>query len=213
MADNAPGSQQNADLNPSAADPGARRKTYRLLFWNGLFLALLLTLVWASSTYYYYFFFGPVPADDAALLELARHPDKRALLSYVELTDRTLIPTGWREVATVDGKPSYHNPYYLIAVGDRYLIVHGERDADGKRLIGPIGRMPLDVESQVVAEIVRERPELDGKFLPLMLRASAAFTVIGYVGLVLLTPLALLLTCNLGKGLARLSGPVESKLV
>src|SRR5207248_3195018 len=107
-----------------------------------------------------------------------------------------LFPTGMAVVTTVDGKPRASTPYFFTPVGDRVMLVLAESAADGRRLVGPLYAVPDKVEKEVIDKIVQQRPDLQGRFLPVMVNGVAAFTVIGWIGLGVLIPLTLLAAVN-----------------
>jgi len=184
-----------------------RRTNRNLLLWNVPALVALLAVAWVTRVYYYNFFCGPFPADDSTLLAAAREPGNGGLLAYVELRDRNLVPSGFTEVSTRDDKPYSSIPLFMTAVGDRMMLVQTRTQDDGRRLVGPLYRVPADVEHKVIGSIVEKHPEMRDRFLPVMLNASAAFTVIGYIGLAVGVPLALLCLFNVGKALLRTVEP------
>jgi hypothetical protein len=176
-----------------------RRASRNLAIWNGLLLLGLLVTGALSAVYYVNFFFGPFPADDKALVDAAGHPGSGGLIRYVELHDRQLVPTGINVVTTVDGKPRSSTPYFFTPVGDRVMLVLAESPADGRHLVGPLYAVPDKVEKEVIERVTQRHPQLRGRFLPVMVNATAAFTIVGWIGLVILVPLTLLALANLGR--------------
>lgn len=181
-----------------------KRRT--LLIVNGFLLAALLAGAWFTRTYYYNFIYGPFPVGDEALLAAANDPGNGELLSYVELKDRRLIPTRWAETTTVErrGEKRLHTElvYALVRVGDRFLLVLASKGDDGSRLVGPLYAIHRDIDRKAAAGIERDMPE-QAPLLPVMLNATAAFPVAGYLGLGLATPLAILCLVNLARAVAR----------
>jgi hypothetical protein len=177
-----------------------RRANRNSFLWNGLGLALFLAVAALSATYYYLFFFGPFPADDQRIQELARNAAPSELLSYLELKDRKLIPTGWKEISTSDDKVYAEAAYFLTPVGDDYLLVLAKSPGDGAHLVGPVAGLGQR-DQEVVAEIAQAQPEFRGRILPVMLNNTAAFTVIGYIGLAVGLPWLLVMAFNIGRAI------------
>lgn len=165
---------------------------------NALGLFALLLVAWFSRHYLEQFFSGPeLVLNDERLLELAQQVSEQGRMAYIELRDRELIETGLRAVGTSGGSEYASNPYHLIVVGERYLLVMSEAAADGSQLVGPLQAVTAPVDREVWQTIREENPELNDRLLPAVLNAAAAFKVIGYLGLGLGVPLAALLLFNL----------------
>jgi hypothetical protein len=147
-----------------------------------------------------WFFHGPQLVDDAYILNAAKGPPS-SLIAYVEMHDRQLLPTGYVEESTQDGSVYSTMPYFFVAVGDKLLLVKAPRDAQGKILVGPLQTTLVESDKQAVEAIVRKKPELDEKILPIMLNAAAAFPVFGYVFLALVSPIIALCGFNIARAL------------
>lgn len=166
------------------------RATRNSLIWNGISLSVLLLIVWLSSGYLYFFFRGPIALTDQQLLTVLEQNKHLSLMEYVELRDRTLIPTNWQEVTTEDGRPYSTVPFFLLPVGEgghSYIVVLAKAQHDGRRLVGPIsGARELD--QRVINAIIGKNPEYKGHILPYVLSNVAAFNVAGYLLLTFLIP-------------------------
>ena len=181
-----------------------RRANRNLLLWNAALLIGMLVLTWFLRTYWYGFFFGPIRADDETLLALARAPGS-GLGTYVELDGRPLTATGFTEVNTRDGKPRASYPFFMTPVGDRLLLVLAETQSN--HLLGTVYPVPGDVERDVIDKVVQQHPALRGRFLPVMLNATVAFPVFGWICLAIGVPLGLFCLINLTKGVLRSINP------
>jgi len=192
------------------------RATRNSLIWNGISLSLLLALVWLTGDYLFYFFRGPAVVNDRQLLNAIERNGQRSLIEYIELRDRTLLPTNWREVTTRDGRPYSDVPYFLLPVGDRSkMLVMARSQLDGKHLVGPIsGTRELD--QRVINAILSEHPEYAGQILPVVLSNVAVFNVPGYLLLGLLIPWGTYCLWNVVRAvMARVnpaSHPIETQL-
>lgn len=193
-----------------------RRANRNSFLWNGIGLAMFFGITALSANYYSNFFFGPFPADDQQIHELARNANAGNLVSYIELKDRKLISTGWKEISTSDDKVYAEAMYFLTPVGDDYLLVLAKSAANGQHLLGPIAGL-RERDQEVMAEIEQAQPEFRRRILPIMLNHTAAFTVIGYIGLAVGLPWLMIMTINLGRtiwfSLHPLSHPAIQRLV
>jgi hypothetical protein len=126
-------------------------------------------------------------------------------MAYVELKDRVLVPTGISEVITVNDRPHTTTPYFLMPLdgGKKLLLVMAETQDMEKHLLGPIDGLTERSRKEVVDKIVEKNPGLAGEILPLSMNADAAFTVIGWIVLVLFGPFVLLCTFNVIRALLR----------
>jgi hypothetical protein len=172
-------------------------------------LALLLVGVWFASDYYYWFFAGPDKFDDAELAEMLREPSGGILRAYVELENRELIDTGWTEESTNNGRVYSTAKFVLTPLGDDYLLVLAEPAATGERLVGQIGNL-RQLDRDVIAAVENEDPQFRGRILPVKMAANAAFTVFGYIGLVVGVPLLCWLVWRFAWSLAALLRPETS---
>lgn len=183
------------------------RASRNSLIWNGISLLVLAIVLWLTADYFYCFFRGPVLLTDAQLLEVIERNGQRSLIDYVDLRDRTLIPTNWQEVSTKDGKPYSTVPFFLLPVGERSLIaVLAESQNDGKKLIGPLGPA-RELDQRVISAVVKKHPEFDGRILPIVLSNVAAFNVGAYVLLVFLVPWGTYCSWNIARAVMARANP------
>jgi hypothetical protein len=186
------------------------RASRNSLIANGLVLAIVAGLLWLGGTYYYCFFLGPFPLSDAQLQELGKSGS--GLMSYAVLENRRLEPTGWDEIVTRDDRLHERSSYFLMPVGERYMLVLAKSFGDGARLLGPVYHVGT-TETEVIDKIVADRPELSGKIMPIMLNHTAAFTVAGYLGLAIFVPTLLLCSINLARAWWGKMHPLQHPLV
>jgi hypothetical protein len=184
-----------------------KRVSRNLLIANGIVIGLIVLIGWISSTYYVGFFRGPLPVSEDDILAAARRSGS-GLIAYVEMADRELIPTGYLEESSKNGKVYSVIPYFFTPIGDKLLLVKTYSAADGKRLVGPLQYTSVKTDKDAYDAIVAQHPELNGQILPIMLNGAAAYNVAGYIGLALFLPLLLLCTYNVGKAFCGLTAPL-----
>jgi len=179
-----------------------RRVNRNLLLWNGIVVGLVATIVLLLWSYLGWFFHGPQLADDAYILNAAKGPAS-SLIAYVEMRDRQLVPTGGVAESSQYGKVYSTMHYYFIAVGDQQMLVKATKDAQGHKLVGPLESFSVKVDQQALDAIVARNPGLRGRILPVMLNASAAFNVFGYVLLGILAPILAVCGYNVARVVIR----------
>lgn len=164
-----------------------RRVARNSMIVHAISLSLAGLLIYMSSGYLTCFFRGPQKLSDAEIAALITSDGHRALIGYIELNDRVLLPTDWQEISTTDGRPYSTFPFFLMPVGNQFVLVKANTPADAQKLVGPLGSLG-EREQLVVDATVREHPEYQGRVLPAVLNSVAAFEVWGYVLLVFLIP-------------------------
>jgi hypothetical protein len=179
-----------------------RRVNRNLLLWNGIVVGLVAIIVLLLWSYLGWFFHGPRLVDDAYILNAATGPAS-SLIAYVEMRDRVLVPTDYVAKSSQNGRVYSTMPYYFIAVGDKQMLVKATKDARGHKLVGPLESISVKVDQQALDLIVAGNPRLRDRILPVMLNASAAFNVFGYVLLGSLTPILAVCGYNIARAVIR----------
>jgi hypothetical protein len=191
-----------------------RRTSRNLLVWNGAVLLLLLGVMAALHNYFRGFFQGPIPYDDQKVLAAAADPNTPLqLIDRVDLGQRQLRATGWKEVMTIDNRPHSSYPYFYTTVGNKLLLVKGEGSPGARQLLGNLYKIPADVERDVIGGLEAKHPQLRGQFLPVMVDSAAAFRTFGYVFFALFGPIALVCIWNILSGLRRIGRPERHPLM
>ncbi|MGV3605579.1 MAG: hypothetical protein ACO1RA_04160 [Planctomycetaceae bacterium] len=178
-----------------------------LLIANGICLAILLFIAWLASGYFYFFFRGPKEITGDQLVELAQNPGNGNLLEYVRFPDQEMLPTGIQEESTTDDKVYSVNPYYLVAIGEKLLLVKTEKPVPPRfSLLGPVSAISVKSDVEARDLILQTRPDLRQRLLPITLNGAAAFNVAGYIGVAFLLPFFVLCSYNIVRGLHGPSG-------
>jgi hypothetical protein len=154
----------------------------------------------AQRRYLYNFFAGPLEINNQALAETTLPGGQTRY--FVRVRGEDASDTGVQEIeqetegGTVRRETVTAN-YVLLSVGKRLLVVKASPSAKGPVFEGGLGELPADVRSQVVAPLLKEYPNAEQAFLPLMLDATG-FRNDGYIALAICIP-AVLLAAWLGR--------------
>ena len=190
--------QTNRNWPEGFTEQQIRRVSRRLLLWNGIIIGVVAIVSWLLWSYLGWFFHGPQWVDDAFILDAAKGP-RRSLIAYVELLDRRLVPTGYVEESSQNGKVYSTMAYYFIAVDGQPMLVKAPPNAQGQKLVGPLESISVKSDRDALAAIVAKKPQLRDRILPVMLNASAAFNVFGYVFFGIVTPILGLCCYNMAR--------------
>lgn len=167
-------------------------------------LAAFAATMFYARNYYAQFFRGPELVEtDQELLDLASVAEMERRAIHVELRDRTLIATDWEAIGTSNGAVYSTNPYYLIDVAGRRLLVLATKDEDGKQLVGPLQLVTGPVDRDVWQSLQKDLKDTGTELLPVILNSAAAFRVIGYLGLVLGVTLITIVVFDIARTLRR----------
>ena len=148
----------------------------------GLFFAAAITTVCGlNARNLYNFFKGPFPISSAEITSMG-NPDSRRQF-YVTVQAGETFSTGIEEKETVEFFTSHH-PFLLAVVGDKLLLVKAPGGAiDSAEFKGALVQPSADVQSRVIALILKKNPELAGHILPVMLDGTyfdwATYTALG----------------------------------
>jgi hypothetical protein len=158
-----------------------RRNGRNNLILGLFFAAAIATVCGLNSRNLYNFFRGPFPVSSAEITSLD-NPDSRRQF-YVTVQGGQTFSTGIEEKETVEFFTSHH-PFLLTVVGDKLLLVKAPGGAvDPANFKGALIQPSADLQSRVIALIVKKNPELAGHILPVMLDGTyfdwATYTALG----------------------------------
>ncbi len=202
-----------ANFSQPFVEAQVARTNRNLFLWNGIVLLILVMCTAVMHNYWRGFFHGPFAYDDAALLAAAEHPVSFPLIDYVNVGQRKLIDTGWRQIMTLDDKERSITPYFLMRVGDKMMLVQAESATVGRPLTGSLYEVSNHTRSEVVDHLIKRSPELNGRILPVILNATVAYNVSGYVFLCVIGPFALLCLINIVRGAIRIAVPARHPIL
>jgi hypothetical protein len=141
--------------------------------------------------YFYNFFKGPFEANSASL-EIIQHPDEQ-LKYFVRLQGDDSSDTGIQEVEKETGggspdKETVTSKYSLLHLGNRLLIVKAGPNQSGTLMQGALRQISPEEQSNVVAPIIKDVPEVGPALLPMVLDTTD-FRDSGWVAFVIGIPL------------------------
>jgi hypothetical protein len=203
-----------AQLNGSFLEQQIRRTNRNLLLFNLAIILCVATYGWAQRRYYYNFFTGPFQTNAESLAAI-KNPDE-PLRYFIKLQGGTLAETGVQEIETrtrngVQNR-SVAADYSILVVGKRLLIVKKNPGDTSTTLQGAYGEIPPEVHAAIIDPLLEQYPHADLTFLPGMLDATS-FRYLGYFGLAIWIPLALLAIWNLTKLMRRRSAPEKHPIL
>jgi hypothetical protein len=193
-------------MNNSLVHSTIRRSNRNQLILCAVGALLLVGLAALNIRYFYNFFFGPFPADRQALLATT---DAGALRQYfVKISGDQVLDTGAQEVSrnTRSGSERVTASFMALLLDDRFLIVKAQDDKETTDFTGYLEAVPSDVQTEIIADIEREVPDVRGAFLPYMLNTDS-FRGTGYVALGLGIPLFGLCLWGLARAIRRTNDP------
>ena len=194
--------QTNRNWPEGFTEQQIRRISRRLLLWNGIIVGLVAIVVWLLWFYLRWFFHGPELVDDAFILDAAEGPT-RSLIAYVELRDRRLVRPAMSRNRHRTTKSLFDHGLLLHRGRRPADAGQGDPESQGQELVGPLESISVKVDQEVLAAIVAKNPQLRDRILPVMLNASAAFNVFGYVFFGIITPILGLCCYNMARAVVR----------
>lgn len=182
-----------------------RRLNLGMLFFSLAVLGLVLLGLIANTRYLYNMALGPFPLGRAGLIALTSADDLSQY--YVTVRGEDHVDTGYAYVSRSDsGRETVEYYYHALFVGDRLLLVKSKSSEIQNEQSGALRDLPPDVQTEVIAELEKEEPSLQGVFLPTMLDATNFYSG-GFWGLAIAALIGLLSAWGLLVALRRLVNP------
>jgi hypothetical protein len=172
----------------------------------GLLAVPLLLGGWGLATGYWKGFIGGPVTMTSQGLDAVKNVDATSG-DYVSIKGDKTIDTGMTEITettrrgTVTGKRTSAN-FVGLKLNEKILIVKAVPESvTATQFAGRIKEMPSDVYSQLIAPVLKERPDAKDMFYPYMLDQEPAhdYNTIGYVALAIGVPCGALAIWNLTK--------------
>jgi hypothetical protein len=197
-----------------------RRGARRLLLWNLLLLIVLVFVVACGAYYWYNFALGPFPIDRETLVNMKSTDGLTRY--YVAVTADAAADTGGRLLSVQKDNSgreisrSEQAKYVILMVDGRALIAKtGMSDSPfEKRRVGHLQPLPPDVRRDVLSPIeasLRQNQQEPLTILPVMLDATP-FRTPGWLGVVVIVPLAALGIWNVLRAVRRIWNPERSPI-
>ena len=208
----------SAQLHGSFLDRQIQR-TNRNLFLVGLVLIIgVASYGFAQRRYFYNFLVGPFEVDGSSL-NTVEHPDAQ-LKYFIKVRgedSEDSEDSGLQEVEreTEGGsvrRETVKAKYSLMFVGKRVLIVKSGPNEKGTVFQGALGALPGNLRSEIVHPFLKEYPNANEAFLPLMLDATG-FRSDGYIALAICIPTVLLAVWLIRKVVTRRNAPETHPIV
>lgn len=187
----------------SAVSRTISRSNRNLLILSIAGLAGLILFGALTYRYYYSFFAGPyqIPREEL----LAAQDADEIFRYYVTVDGDDMADTGFERETRRNGVVTSTRNYLALLIDDRVLLVETP-DLIGTSFTGSLIDFPSDVRNEIIAEIEADYPELEGVFLPMMLRDDD-FRISGYLGLALAAALLLFSLFGIFNVMGRMSDP------
>ncbi len=195
----------SAQLHGSFLDRQIRRTNRNLTLVSLLLVIAVAGYGFAEWRYLFNFFAGPFEAN-AESLDSIKRPDEQ-LRYFVKVRGEDSSETGLQEIEqeTQGGsvqRETVKAKYSILLLGKRLLIVKSGPSEKGTVFQGALGELSADVRSEIVVPLLKEYPNANQAFLPLMLDATG-FRGDGYIALAICIPVVLLAVWLIRKVITR----------
>ena len=171
---------------------------------NLILLLVPTAIAIVGERYWHNFYFGPFPADAEAL---SSANDLDAVRQYfVTVRGERVIETGFQEITQevdeysgeVKSQEVTAN-YLALLMGGKLLIVKSKgQQSNATQFTGQLVEIPYIIQTDLIAKAEEANPELQGAFMPVMLK-DGDFRLAGYIWLGVGIPFLLLALWNLSK--------------
>lgn len=147
-----------------------RRSNLTQLALFGLVLALVIGAIALSFNTYYNLLAGPFTVTKDYVLGLSDLREAKQYHITIEADDA--LDTGYSYVTSEDGRETGRKNYTALVLDDRLLLVETKGDVNNRSHTGALVNVSSEIQHQVLDELVKEVPEIDGAFLPFMLETE-----------------------------------------
>jgi hypothetical protein len=205
----------SAQLHGSFLDQQIRRTNRNLLVVSVLLIAGVAVYGFAQWRYFYNFFSGPLEVNSQSLNNI-QHPDGQ-LRYFVKVRADDASDSGIQEIERETENGSVRSEtvkakYSILTVGKRLLIAKTDPNAKGNIFQGGLSELPGDVRGSIVEPLLKDYPNANEVFLPLMLDATG-FRSNGYIALAICIPALLLAFWLIRKVVSRRNAPETHPIV
>jgi hypothetical protein len=205
----------SAQLHGSFLDRQVQRTNRNLFLVSLLLIIGVAAYGFAQRRYLYNFFAGPFEVDGNSLKSI-RYPDDQ-FRYFIKVRGEDSSDTGLQEVEQETESGSVQREtvkanYSLMFVGKRVLVVKSSPNEKGPVFQGALCELPTDLRNQIVRPLLKEYPNANEAFLPLMLDATG-FRSDGYIALAICIPTILLAGWFIRKVIARRNAPETHPIV
>lgn len=161
--------------------------------------------------YFYNFAFGPFEIERSDLTNADRPRD---LFQYfITIQGDEIYNTGFEYVTIHDnGRQEVESYYYALEIGREYLLVETPDRQEAPTVTGYIKGIPSDIQEEVLDEIIRESPSLQGHFMPFLLKTNQ-FRTGGWVWIGISFLLGLIAIINLIRAAVHVGAPQSHPVI
>ncbi len=162
-----------------------RRSNLTQLSLFGIGLILVVGAITMSFNAYYNLLAGPFTVTKDYVLGLNDVGQAKQYHVTIEADDA--LDTGYSYVTSENGRETGRKNYTALVLDDRLLLVETKSDVNNRSHTGALVNISREVQREVLDELVKEVPELDGAFLPFMLESEEfkTNTILGLVAAVI----------------------------
>jgi hypothetical protein len=192
--------------------PIIRRSNRNQLILCAIIIALLIGLAAFNARYLYNFFAGPLRIDRQTLLDTS---DPGTLQRYwVTVEGDDVADTGFTQVrrSTRTGSETTTASYMALLLDQRVLLVKDYTNASATTFTGYIEPLSAEARTDIIADLERDAPQLEGAFLPYMLNTSN-FRSGGYLALGLGIPLFGVCVFGMIRAITRSRNPLKHPIM
>jgi hypothetical protein len=158
-----------------------RRSSLTQLILFGIGFAFVIAAIALSTNAYHNLLAGPFTVAKDYVLSLSNLSDAKQYHITIEADDA--LDTGYSYVTTEDGRETGRKNYTALVLDDRLLLVETKGDVNSRSHTGALVNIPHDVQREVIDQLVKEVPQIEGAFLPFMLETEnfKTNTILGLV--------------------------------
>lgn len=162
-----------------------RRSNLTQLSLFGIGLIFVVGAIALSFNAYYNLLAGPFTVNKDYVLGLNDLSAAKQYHVTIEADDS--LDTGYSYVTSENGRETGRKNYAALVLDNRLLLVETKSDVSNLTHTGALVNISGEVQREVLDELVKEVPEIEGAFLPFMLETEEfkTNTIIGLVATVI----------------------------
>ena len=192
-------------MHANFIESNIRRANLKLLVISLFGLFLVFAGLVFSMRYLYNMVLGPFSIENSEIL-IMQDKDK-PWQYYVTVNGEDHANTGYYYASVSDsGKETIEDYYHVLMIGDRLLLVKSKDEEITNQVSGALVTISSEVQREVIGQLEREIPEIEGAFLPVMLDATN-FRSVGFIWLAIGAIVGLISTAGVLLAMYRFISP------